>query len=69
MIQVNRIYLIFKPVHFLVDSSGIYMVLLGVINSGYSEKKKRPELTTIVDSGRYKAGYELKDCNLQRIFP
>lgn len=45
------------------------MVLLGVINSGYSEKKKRPELTTIVDSGRYKAGYELKDCNLQRIFP
>ena len=23
MVQVNRIYLIFNPVHFLVDSSGI----------------------------------------------
>ena len=33
VIQVNRIYLIFNPVHFLVDSSGIHLVVMlyGVI--------------------------------------
>ena len=35
MIQVNRIYLIFNPVHFLVDSSDIFPHFNVVFNNLY----------------------------------
>ena len=52
MIQVNRIYLIFNPVHFLVDSSDIFHISHSISHSYQmkTNKSTAPKSTELTDA-------------------